>query len=926
MLAAALFLSIPLPAAASETLDETAAATEAVETLPVETTVPEETIPPEIPPTQTIPEETSASEETVPAETLPEETVPAETAPEETAPPETFPELQILSVAEALRELPGTRGITIRGVVVYAQGWQAVLQDNTGGIRLSFDDDPALTPGEYIQIIGRRTEGLAVEDFQSFGMGAMPALDTALKDAPENHRISLTGVWLEEGLLTSKGAELPLAGKTDLTGWVNVTGVLLDGVLHMDGIAPGTEPEEPSDAPLPEFSYSPRFGIIKGQCVLDRAADSREQAFSIASGLENMDYFVLTETSDVMVNRENGRIDLDGSIDPVWQAGKQAATEVSRDDFLAEYGFEMAWPAQMFRFGHIITLNTPGWQWWNQSGMDKLENYLEALQKAPEGVSMFCHPSDENGNFHRFSQYDPAHDKHMHLLELGTGEDARKYYDMALRKGWHVAPSAPPQSWEDLQRGSTARTAVLSDSLTSADFYDAIRKYRVYATEDADLELYYTLNDAPMGSTIGITEELWAQLWIQDPTDSGRITVEVFTEADDPVGIHSFDQEEGYLKFRVADRHTYYYLVIRRDGETIAVTAPVWMDNYENMGVAHFGTETRDPVEGMEISIDLELYNDEPVDYFLERVEVYQKQEGGDLLVYAAVDEDVVLAGKRLPFSFLYSQPESGAVSFYARIRGYVNGKSREYTPTLDLEFLEAEPQILPIEEVRRGVPEQVYRIEGYVTAGNDNPYNSFDPPMIYVQDASGGIAVDGELPELCYRQRVRVKGRLWEDAYGNRGLRLLHAEPSEKHFYSWEPESLTCAKVSDYHQYGGKLVKIRGKVLTTAPGFDKKSLSRITLRDSSGQATVSIETGIRSAAYGTNTLASKIKQGRTVEAIGIVHIDAYGQTVLRVRNADEVSYIAPAADPSNPKTGDWPNAVLHWLEWLWTWICEICR
>ena len=147
MLAAALFLSVPLPAAASETLDETAA-TETVETLPVETTVPEETIPPEIPPTQTIPEETSASEETVPAETRPEETVPAETAPEETAPPETFPELQILSVAEALRELPGTRGITIRGVVVYAQGWQAVLQDNTGGIRLSFDADPALTPGE----------------------------------------------------------------------------------------------------------------------------------------------------------------------------------------------------------------------------------------------------------------------------------------------------------------------------------------------------------------------------------------------------------------------------------------------------------------------------------------------------------------------------------------------------------------------------------------------------------------------------------------------------------------------------------------------------------------------------------------------------------------------------------------------------------
>lgn len=916
MLAAALFLSLSLPAAASEAAEETTAVTEPVETIPEETepegtAAPEETIPPEILPEEPAPQETSSPEEAFPDETVPEESVPEETA----AP------LQVMSVAEALEELPGTRGIILRGVVVYAEGWQAVLQDASGGIRLSFEEDPALTPGEYIQILGCRTEGLAVEDFVTLGTRAMPALETTLKDAPENHRISLTGVYLENNVLSRKGTELPLAGETGLTGWVNITGVLLDGVLHADSITPGEEPEDPSTVPTPDFPYSPRFGVIKGQCILDPAAENHVQAFSIASGLEDMDYFVLTEISDALDNRENGQIDRDGSFSPTWSEGKQAAKEASTGSFLAAYGFEMAWPAQAFRFGHIITLNTPGWQWWNQPGMEKLETYLDALQKVPDGVSMFCHPSDANGNFHRFSQYDPGHDKHLHLLELGRGRDALTYYNMALRNGWHVAPAAPQPSWEELQAGSVARTVVLSGDLTEDSLYAAIRQHRVYATEDSDLEIHYTLNDAPMGSTIEITENLTARLWVKDPTNRGRLRVEVYTEARDPVGIHSLSEDEGYLEFRVADGHNYYYLVIRRDGEAIAVTAPVWMDNYEAMGVAHFGADAADPVEGMEIGINLELYNDEPVDFFLDRVEIYEKQADGDLLVYSAADNGVVYADSKLSFSFPYRKEESCEVSLYARITGYVNKKYREYAVTLELEFLETEPEILPIAEVRRGAPGQVYRIEGYVTAGNDNPYNAFDPAMIYVQDHTGGIAVDGDLPELSSRQSVLIKGTLWEDAYGNRGVKLIDAEPSKEHFYSWQPESLTCAKASDYHEYGGKLVKIQGKVLTTSQTSDKKGLTRITLQDRSGTATVSIETSIRSAAYGTNTLAAKIKKGRTVEAIGIVHIDDYGQTVLRVRNADEVSYIAPVSDPTNPNTGDWPSILGNWLEWLWGWI-----
>ena len=76
--------------------------------------------------------------------------------------------------------------------------------------------------------------------------------------------------------------------------------------------------------------------------------------------------------------------------------------------------------------------------------------------------------------------------------------------------------------------------------------------------------------------------------------------------------------------------------------------------------------------------------------------------------------------------------------------------------------------------------------------------------------------------------------------------------------------------------------------------------------------ATVIVEDGIGSGAYGTNELTSEVKAAKTVRAMGLLHIDEFGTTVLRVRNCDEVAYIPPVADRSNPKTGDLFLRLLH--------------
>ena len=127
-----------------------------------------------------------------------------------------------------------------------------------------------------------------------------------------------------------------------------------------------------------------------------------------------------------------------------------------------------------------------------------------------------------------------------------------------------------------------------------------------------------------------------------------------------------------------------------------------------------------------------------------------------------------------------------------------------------------------------------------------------------------------------------------------------------EEDFYRYVPRTMTHAVAMDYAAHGGELLQIVGTVVSLTKTADGGGISRLTLKDIQGDlATVVIEDYIGSGAYGTNDLASQIRKGRTVRAMGLLHVDEYGTTVLRVRNCEEVVYVPPVADYSNPKTGD---------------------
>ena len=509
--------------------------------------------------------------------------------------------------------------------------------------------------------------------------------------------------------------------------------------LKTYSIAGGCEPGEVTRGIFTEefdLDWNLYFGQLHAHTDISNGAGSVEEAFQYASQVDGLDFFAVTDHSDSFDNADMGAIDADGAdISADWAAGKQAAASVTNGDFVGLFGFEMTWPEDK-QLGHISTFNTPGWQTRDQEAFTNvtaaLENYYKALTSVPGSVSQFNHPDTVHGDFERFDHYSPQYDAAVSLLEV-AGEDGVvdcEYYDLALDKGWHVAPTNNQNNhkgqWGD---ASEARTVVLAKDLTEESLYAAMKDRRVYATQDSDLTVYYQLNGAVMGSILPKSEEAEITVFLSDPTDEAIGNVEVVTDGGAVLVSEYVETPSQVLELPASGGRSYYYLRITQPDGDVAVTAPVWMDGYDDIGIESFTSDTLTPARDEEIGLTVTLFNDEPVDFAVESLSLY----ADDKLVETVSKPGTVAAMDTLDYTFSYAHPELGVTEFRVEAVGSVNGEDRTYEDTLSLSF---------------HVPEQVKRIS--VDASHDN--SGVDKlKRLKAIAAKVNIAVDildGELPE----------------------------------------------------------------------------------------------------------------------------------------------------------------------------------
>lgn len=431
------------------------------------------------------------------------------------------------------------------------------------------------------------------------------------------------------------------------------------------------------------------FGQLHAHSNISDGYGTAEEAYAHAAGVPGLDFFALTDHSNSFDNALSGCIGADGQqVSEEWAAGKAAAAAVTGDDFVGIFGYEMTWQEDK-RLGHINTFATPGFASREQEPFSDrnaaLEAYYEALCAVPGSIGQFNHPGEYYGDFQNFAYLCPEYDNVMTLLEVGGegGFTAYAAYIRALDLKWHVAPTNNQNnhngSWGDANR---ARTVVLAEELTETAIYDAMRHYRVYATQDEDLRIGYQLNGSCMGSVLPVSSaaEIHAAIW--DPTDSIG-SVAVIADGGQVLAERWVEGDQTELTFSLPGSYSYYFLRVTQPDGDIAVTAPVWLDQAEDMGIADFSADAAVPVQDQPLTLTLELYNREAMDFLLESV-CFTVDER----VIETVSQPGTLAGgETATFCVPYTYPGLGVTEFTAVVTGTVAGQSRSYTRNLTLRY-----------------------------------------------------------------------------------------------------------------------------------------------------------------------------------------------------------------------------------------------
>ena len=449
--------------------------------------------------------------------------------------------------------------------------------------------------------------------------------------------------------------------------------------------------------------YNIYFGQLHAHTSYSDGAGSCEEAYAYAKNVDNLDFLAITDHSNSFDNADSASV-TDGSMSSEWLEGHELAEKYTTEDFVGLFGYEMTWSNGL---GHMNTFNTPGFQSRTQGEYTNfgtaLQNYYETLQKTPDSISQFNHPGTTFGDFSDFAHYSEANDALITMIEVGNGEGAigssgyfpsYEYYTRALDKGWHVAPTNNQDNhkgkWGD---ANTARSVVLADSLTEENIYDAMRNCRVYATEDNDLNIYYTLDSYVMGTVLNkdmVGEQIELKVDLQDATDSKIGKVEIIVNGGLSIASQDVNTNDEVITFKVPSSYSYYYVKVTQADGDIAVTAPVWVGEVEAAGINGISTGESLPIKGEALDVTLDLYNNEATDMAVQSIEFVVNDKVVESVDLASTGLAKIVSGSTGTYTFSYTYNDVGSMKMDVVVKAKLAGADKKYTDVLQLTYVDS--------------------------------------------------------------------------------------------------------------------------------------------------------------------------------------------------------------------------------------------
>lgn len=461
-----------------------------------------------------------------------------------------------------------------------------------------------------------------------------------------------------------------------------------------------------------EATFQRYFGQLHSHTQYSDGAGSLDSALAYVKALPdnaNVDFVAFTDHSNYFDSKNNPNVEAalyDTSLvkdsDPShsWATYKNAVAAFNAANagkMVAIAGFEMTWSGGP---GHINTFNTPGIVSRNNTTLNNktkdagLQAYYKLLSQTDgiDSISQFNHPGTTFGNFIDFGYWDAVVDTRMYMVEVGNGEGqigaggyypSYEQYIMALDKGWHVAPT----NNQDNHKGrwgnaNDARDVILTDDFTEDGIYAALRARRMYATEDKNLDLDYTVNGNMMGSIIDVPEKLTFEISFNDPdrTDSiAKVELVVNSGKVAYTWDSAADLAKGSVSVELAPEYTYYFVRVTEGDGDLAVTAPVWVGESLKLGISKAECGTSTPVTNEELTITTTFFNSEAKPATIKSITY---AIGGEP-IGTATDPITLAASSTQDVEFKYTPTKARIMT--VRITAVIEQDGKEYTFTKDV-------------------------------------------------------------------------------------------------------------------------------------------------------------------------------------------------------------------------------------------------
>ncbi|MDF2520415.1 MAG: LPXTG-motif cell wall anchor domain protein, partial [Clostridia bacterium] len=452
-----------------------------------------------------------------------------------------------------------------------------------------------------------------------------------------------------------------------------------------------------------EVSYNFYFGQLHSHTNISDGQGTLDDAYTWARDVAGADFFAVTDHSNWFDNDKLANIS-NGSASSEWMQLLQKADEYNNPgSFVAIGGYEMTWSGSTGGWGHINTFNTAGFETRSNSSMD-LKKYYETIASQPQSISQLNHPGKTFGDFGDFGYYTPAADSVVQLVEVGNGEGvigssgyfpSYEYYTRALDKGWHLAPSNNQDNHlANWVTANTARTVVLAPALTRETVYDAIRKMRVYATEDSNLEIMYKANGKLMGSILTSPESLNLEISINDPDSQDVIgRVSIISNGGQVVASKYFEGNTAEWVLTMEPNNSYYYVRIDQGDADIAVTAPVWTGEVVPVGISEVTISQNPQVVGTPVEIAANVYNNGGTALPNVKVEFYQNMISDENKIGEGIIPSINAAANGST-KINWTPTATGNVNIYARMILNLGGQEKVFTGSTLLEVVNPEDVI----------------------------------------------------------------------------------------------------------------------------------------------------------------------------------------------------------------------------------------